>query len=74
MKLCKYLRWKSYYGRQFQDTEELEAMFAWNEVPYECLRTARNWGPDDDLVAPECCTDQRSCFELSDLSPRLKIS
>jgi len=74
MKLCSYLRWKSYYGRQFQDAEELQAIFAWNEVPYECLRTARNWGPDDDLVAPECCTEDRDCFELSELSPRPKIS
>ena len=36
--------------------------FLKNEVPYSCLKTCQPWGPDDDVVAPEACVEQRGCF------------
>ncbi len=74
MKLCHFLRWKSYYGREWTGPEDLEAVFQWNEVPYECLKTCRPWGPDESLVAPETCGDERPCFEASSLVPDLPVS
>jgi hypothetical protein len=67
--LCRHLRWKSFYGRDWGGAEELEATFAWNEVPYDCLRTSQPWGPDEHPATPECCGAQRSCFERSKLFP-----
>ena len=74
MKLCAYLRWKSYYGREWTDPDALAAVFEWNEVPYECLKTCRPWGPDDALVAPESCGDARPCFEASPVIPDRRLS
>jgi len=62
MTLCKWLRWKTYYGGQWKTRADLQAMFAMNEVPYDCLKTCQAWGPDDGVVSPECCGPQRTCF------------
>lgn len=69
LELCQSLRWKSYYGQDWEDEEHLLAVLMRNEVPYSCLKTCRSWGPDDDIAAPERCTSNRPCFEASPLFP-----
>jgi hypothetical protein len=59
--VCRFLRWKSF--REWEDEEDLRGTFARNQVPYTCLHTGQPWGPNDELAAPECCTDERDCFE-----------
>ena len=68
IELCRYMRAKSLYGRDFVDEVELAELYALNEVPWSCNRTAAAWGPDDALCAPERCASSRACFEAS---PRL---
>lgn len=68
IELCRSLRWKSIYGRETVTEPELRELFAVNEVPYSCLRTAQPWGPDDEIAAPERCCSGRACFVAS---PRL---
>lgn len=70
MELCRFLRWKSLYGARFDTEEDLLFMFARNEVPYSCLRTCRNWGPDDAPATPEGCGSHRACYERSEKLPR----
>lgn len=66
--LCRSLRWKSLHLQPTWTEAELAEVFAHNEVPYSCLRTAQPWGPDDAACAPERCTPDRGCFAPS---PRL---
>lgn len=61
LKLCVNLRWKS-ASRESEDDEEILAAFRRNAVPYTCLSTCQNFGPDGDVVAPEFCDPSRSCF------------
>ncbi|MEM6289719.1 MAG: hypothetical protein AAGA54_00595 [Myxococcota bacterium] len=64
--LCKHLRWKS----QSRDTGSPAAILASlqrSQTQFSCLHTCRTWGPDDDLVAPELCDRERTCFEQSRL-------
>jgi hypothetical protein len=59
--LCANLRWKS-ATRDSDDDAAILAVFQRNQVPYTCLETCQGWGPDGDVVAPECCEPGRSCF------------
>lgn len=63
--LCRWMRWKGFYGPTSFSDEDLTEHFENNEVPYSCLRTAAPWGPDDTLCAPESCVAGRTCFEAS---------
>lgn len=58
---CHCLRWKGYHRNL--TPEGIEIAFLRNHVPYSCLRTARPWGPDGDVAAPETCTSERDCYE-----------
>jgi hypothetical protein len=71
LELCRNLCWKS-ITRELDEPEEILAAFARNQVPYTCLETCRNAGPDDDLVAPELCQAGRECYRPSALSLRLR--
>jgi hypothetical protein len=62
--LCKHLRWKGFHGGPLT-VERVQDVFARNEVPYECLRTAMALGPEGGPVAPECCAEGRGCFVAS---------
>ncbi len=66
MELCRFLRWKAFYGVEAFTPDSLRAHFERNEVPYSCLRTCQPWGPDDRESLPESCDSKRSCFEASE--------
>jgi len=69
MAVCKQLRWKGYYGKDWPDASAMMWSALTDGVPCNCLRTTRTWGPDDELCSPENCTPERSCFEASDRFP-----
>ena len=71
--LCRFLRFKGWYAQRWRSEEELAAQLATSDAPFRCLKTLQSWGPDDALVAPECCGDGRACFELSRKSPRRRV-
>ena len=71
LELCRHLFWKS-ISRDLDDPAAVLAQFARNSVPYTCLQTCRAAGPDDDLVAPELCHGERSCFDPAPLTLRLR--
>ena len=73
-RLCTWLRWKGFYGQRWASRDELAAAFARNDSAYSCLHTCQPWGPDDDLVVPERCGSERSCFQPSELEPRDRIA
>ncbi len=74
MELCRWLRWKSFYGSAWQTRKELRALLSRNEVPFQCLRNCQVWGPDDGVVSPECCGSHRTCFAPSPRLPPETIS
>jgi hypothetical protein len=59
------MRWKT-SARDSADPGAIEESILRNQVPFSCLRTCQPWGPDDDLVAPELCQRDRSCFQRDD--------
>lgn len=61
---CRHLRWKSFaFGDDDgEDPVALHESLLKRLVPFSCLRTCQAWGPDDDLVSPEDCTEARACF------------
>lgn len=63
--LCRFLRWKGWYGNDTFTEAEFADHVARNEVPYSCLLSAQPWGPDDDACTPERCGSGRSCFQPS---------
>ncbi len=69
MTLCRYLRWKTFYGARWDTLEELAADLSREDVPFTCLHTCRPWGPDGELTAPEGCAPGRGCFVPSDRVP-----
>ena len=74
MILCRYLRWKAYYGGRWADAESLRAALAGTDAPFSCLKTCQPWGPDDDTATPERCTSERECFRPSPLDPTANVS
>jgi hypothetical protein len=60
--LCRHLRWKS-QSRDDPDPRWIFESLDRGQVPFSCLHTCQPWGPDDDVVAPECCTTERPCYE-----------
>jgi len=67
MELCRYLRWKGFYGRDWADGVGLQAALDESDVPFSCLKTCEAWGPDDSPAAPETCGSHRSCYRESEL-------
>lgn len=67
--LCRFLRWKGFYGRDWVGAEGLLEQLTRNEVPFTCLMTCQPWGPDDQAVAPEACGPDRLCHDPSPLQP-----
>jgi hypothetical protein len=69
IRLCRSLRWKSWYGSRWDTREQLLEDLLRGDVPYSCLHTCRPWGPDDALAAPEACQPGRACFAPSPREP-----
>ncbi len=69
MRLCANLRWKGFYGTRWSTREQMLADLLKGDVPYACLQTCQNWGPDDDVAVPECCQPGRGCFVPSPRDP-----
>ncbi|MEZ4319210.1 MAG: hypothetical protein R3F61_16970 [Myxococcota bacterium] len=69
MRLCRYLRWKSWYTASFPDDASIRAAFELNDAQYSCLKTCQPWGPDDHASVPENCQPGRGCFVLSPKDP-----
>jgi len=63
--ICRNLRWKGFYSRDWTTEEELRAELARNECQFSCLQTCQPWGPDDSPFAPDRCTADRPCFTAS---------
>lgn len=72
--LCRWIRWKGFYGASFRTEADLLDAFLRADAAFSCLSTAQPWGPDDQLCAPEGCTPARSCFERSPKAPPRSIS
>lgn len=66
--LCRFLRWKNFYARDWRGPEGLAAELTTSDATFSCLRTCQPWGPDDGVAAPETCGSRRMCFERSALS------
>ncbi|MEQ1504540.1 MAG: hypothetical protein ABMB14_20040 [Myxococcota bacterium] len=69
IRLCAWLRWKTFYGARWDTRDELLADLLRGDVPYSCLRTCQAWGPDDAAAVPEHCQPDRPCFEPSTKEP-----
>lgn len=69
MKLCRSLRWKTWYGARWDTREDMLADLLKGDVPYSCLLTCQSWGPDDVVAAPEACQPGRPCFQPSNKEP-----
>ncbi len=67
MELCRYLRWKGYYGRDWEGEAGLQEALDVNDVPFSCLKTCEPWGPDDSPAAPDTCGSHRGCYQKSEL-------
>lgn len=67
--LCRFLRWKGFYGVAWPSQEALALALAASDSPFSCLRTCQPWGPDEDLAAPGSCGPERTCFDRSPRSP-----
>ncbi len=66
--LCAHLRWKRHETERLDQLALAEAFMA-NQVPYSCLRTCRQWGPDDLPASPELCQRSRPCFAPDPSTP-----
>jgi hypothetical protein len=71
MDLCRFLRWKGWYGARFRSQADLDQALLTSDSQFSCLKTCRSWGPDDQLVRPEGCGSSRACFERSPKTPRV---
>ena len=60
--ICRFLRFKGWYGKDWVGDAGLAELLARNETQYSCLRTCQTWGPDDAIAAPEQCASGRPCF------------
>lgn len=67
MQLCRHLRWKT-FSRGNSCPAEVQASLLHSQVPFSCGQTHQAWGPDDDIAAPECCTQARECFRRDAMS------
>jgi hypothetical protein len=67
--LCRYLRWKSFHGAEWDTVEDLARHHVEHRSSYSCLRSGHPWGPDGEAATPECCTESRACFTLSPRMP-----
>ena len=69
MRLCRSLRWKSFYGGSWPTPEDLDAELTSSGNPFSCLRTCQPWGPDEGPAFPSACQPSRSCFKVSPKDP-----
>ena len=59
---CRHLRSKGMYVYTDGQPDETDTDF--DNTAFWCLRTMRNFGPDDELVGrAECCAAARTCYE-----------
>jgi hypothetical protein len=60
--LCRHLRNKGMYV--YNDGVGADAHADYDNTIYWCLKTMKEFGPDDDLVGGEDCRNStRSCYE-----------
>jgi hypothetical protein len=59
---CRHLRSKGMYV--YTDGLDGEAHEDYGDTAYWCLKSMKNFGPDDAIVArPECSDQSRTCYE-----------
>ncbi len=59
---CRHLRNKGMYV--YSDGQGREPHEDYDNTIYWCLKTMKEYGPDDDMVGgPDCHNPQRSCYE-----------
>lgn len=59
--ICKSLRTKKSYVPALQEKGYLEEQDPYAQ--YFCVKTLHAVGPDDGMVCPGACTEERSCFQ-----------
>jgi hypothetical protein len=62
--VCRFLRKKSYYTADKNETTLTEAAPA---RQFWCVRSAAAMGPDDRVVGPLDCIQERACFDTNDV-------
>ncbi|MFQ5707077.1 MAG: hypothetical protein ACE5HO_06475 [bacterium] len=63
---CRFLRSKKTYVPDLDHAESWRTADTTTQ-PYWCLRTMTTAGPDNQLVAPERCQKERTCYQEVDL-------
>jgi hypothetical protein len=59
---CRHLRSAGMY--LYSDGQARETHADYDNTAYWCLKSFKNFGPDDEIVGrPECCDPVRSCYE-----------
>jgi hypothetical protein len=59
---CRHLRSKGMYV--YTDAQDGQAHEDYDNTAYWCLKSLKNFGPDDELVGrPECNDPSRTCYE-----------
>ena len=59
---CRHLRSKGMYV--YTDGQYGQADEDYDNTAYWCLKSMRNFGPDDEIVGrPECNEPSRTCYE-----------
>jgi hypothetical protein len=59
---CRHLRNKGMYV--YSDGQECETDDDYDTTVYWCLKSLKNFGPDDEIVGrSECCDPSRACYE-----------
>jgi hypothetical protein len=59
---CRFLRAKNPYGKLEGGDNPWLLKDDANSI-YRCILSTSGAGPDNGLVAPNCCVSGRSCFE-----------
>ena len=59
---CRHLRSTGMYV--FTDGQDSDAHEDYDNTAYWCLKSMKNFGPDDEIVGgPECNNQSRTCYE-----------
>ena len=59
---CRKLRWKSYAVDQ-ESPQLMHQVMTASTCTFSCLDTQLPYGVDDQVTAPETCTQGRVCYE-----------
>lgn len=64
--VCRMLRTKTAFGIFEGDDHDPWEFGESTTAVYWCLCTMQNAGPDDLLAHPDCCRDDRPCYQPRD--------